>query len=133
MTRTRIAVIAGAVVVAGALFVGGTTWVSAQTPPTPWARMHGAMGGMQGHGAMAGTADHAAMMAQHPEMSAAVAKALGLTTEELQVQIKAGKTVPQIAQEKGINLDTLRTTMMAQHQADGTHRGMGGPFTGGNN
>ena len=124
MTRTRIAAVTGAVVVAGALFVGGTTWVSAQTPPTPWTGMHGAM---------AGSADHAAMMAQRPEMSATVAKALGLTTEELQAQIKAGKTVPQIAQEKGINLDTLRTTMMAQHQTDGTHRGMGGRFQGGSN
>jgi 2-oxo-4-hydroxy-4-carboxy--5-ureidoimidazoline (OHCU) decarboxylase len=132
MTRTWIEAVAGVVVVAGALFVAGTTWVSAQTPPTPWAGMHGAMGGMQGHGTMAGSADHAAMMAQHPEMSATVAKALGLTTEELQAQINAGKTVPQIAQEKGINLDTLRTTMMAQHQADGTHPGMG-RFQGGNN
>ena len=117
---------------AGALFVGGTTWASAQTPPTPSGATPGAMGGMQGHGTMAGGADHSAMMAQHPEVLATVAKALGLTTEELQAQIKAGKTVPQIAQEKGINLDTLRTTMMAQHQTDGTHRGMG-RFPGGNN
>ena len=123
MTRTRLAAAAGAVLVAGALFVGGATWASAQTPPMPWG----------GHGTMGSGADHSAMMAQHPEMLATVAAALGLTTEELQAQITAGKTVPQIAQEKGITLDTLRTTMLAQHQTDGTHRGMGAHFPGGNN
>jgi hypothetical protein len=69
--------------------------------PTQHTEMQAAMSGKH-------TAMQTAMPGQHTEMQAAVATALGLTTDELQAQINAGKTVPQIAQEKGIDLVRCR-------------------------
>lgn len=38
----------------------------------------------------------------------AVAEALGMTPDELSAQLKQGKTIPEIAQEKGISIEQLR-------------------------
>ncbi len=38
---------------------------------------------------------------------AAIAEKLGMTTEELVSELQAGKTIAQIAEEKGVDLDTL--------------------------
>ena len=46
-----------------------------------------------------------------------VAKLLGLTPEELQRQLQAGKSLAAIAQEKGVTTDKLVTTILATPQA----------------
>jgi hypothetical protein len=68
----------------------------------------------------------------HTQMQATVAKALGLTVDQLQVELQAGKTVPQIAQEHGVDLSKVRDAVMAQLQASGMPdmAGMAGRGTG---
>lgn len=51
----------------------------------------------------------------HPE---AVAKALGLTLDELRTQAQAGRTLTQIAQSKGISKATLVDRLVAAAKAD---------------
>jgi hypothetical protein len=58
-------------------------------------------GGMMGPGGCAGD-------------QAAIAKALGMTTDELTAALKAGKTVEQLATEKGVDLDAARKTAMKE-------------------
>ena len=47
----------------------------------------------------------------------AAANALGMTTEELQAELWAGKTLADIAEEKGVDLVQLQTTVQAAVQA----------------
>ena len=64
-------------------------------------------------------------MGQVPEpMQDALAEALGITVDELKAQLEAGKTVPEIAAENGVDLATLPGTMQGAHA--GGHAGM--PF-----
>jgi hypothetical protein len=122
MKRGKIVAAVAGVVLAGGIVAGGAGWVSAQTPPDPGT--HGM--DMQGGGSEA-------MGAQHTQMQDALAKALGLTTEQLQAELKAGNTVPQIAQEKGLSLTALQSTMQSQHPGGMGGEGMGthGPMAGG--
>jgi len=46
-----------------------------------------------------------------------VAKQLGMTADELKAALKSGKTLAQLAQEKGVSLDSLVTTLDAQRTA----------------
>lgn len=127
--RGRVLAIAGGGIAAAALLVGAAGFVSAQGPgpgggPGPNAAMHAQM-----HGA-GQTGPH------HEQMQAAIASALGITVDELQAEMAAGKTVATIAQERGVSLDTLRAAMQAAHQAAGMPgagmgpRGMMGPRAG---
>ncbi|HAU31276.1 MAG: hypothetical protein XD84_0394 [Desulfotomaculum sp. 46_80] len=45
-------------------------------------------------------------------------KILGLTSEELQTQLKAGKTLEQIANDKGMTLEQLKQKWLANVQAE---------------
>ncbi len=101
MSKIRSIALVGAGLVAGALLVGGVSTALAQPraePPSPTVDCHGAAG-------------QAAMAAMHAQGEAALAKALGLTVEQLQAQLKAGKTVDDLAKEKGVDLNALHTTM----------------------
>lgn len=46
-------------------------------------------------------------------IDAAVAKALGLTTDALRQQLQAGKTVAELAKAKGVSTATIRTAALA--------------------
>ena len=48
----------------------------------------------------------------------AIAKALGMTTDELNAARTAGKTIAQLATEKGVNLQTIIATWVAEEQAE---------------
>ncbi len=50
--------------------------------------------------------------------AATVAKALGITEADLQTQMAAGKTIAQIATEKGVSLDTIVNAYLAEEQAE---------------
>lgn len=131
MGRTRILGLAGAGLIAGALVLGSAGFVAAQTPPNPGAAGPGGRGPalLQEHGGrgpMAGRHAEQPGTEQHAQMQAAVAQALGLTVEQLQAELAAGKTVPQIAQERGVDLAKVHEAARAAHQADGQHgRGQG--------
>ena len=51
------------------------------------------------------------------QMQAAVAKALGVTLDELNAQLSAGKTIAQIAQDKKTDLAKLHDDVQAAHKA----------------
>ena len=98
-------------------FFAGASLVGAQGPdpetPSPWG---GARGWMR---------EQAGVMSGY--MHAAAAERLDMTVEELQAQIDAGKTVWQIAEEKGLTADEIVTLMkdsraeaLDQMVADGT-------------
>ena len=70
------------------------------------------------------------MAAMHAQGEATLAKALGLTVEQLQAQLKAGKTVDDLAKEKGINLNALHTTMHSTMHGAGAPGAMMGGTTG---
>jgi hypothetical protein len=115
--------LAGTTLVAGGLFVGSIGWAAAQeTPPFgpggPGEHGPGMMGpgmmGEHGPGMMGGM-----MGAEHAEMQATVAEVLGLTVEEFQAELAAGKTVPQIAEEQGVDLADLHEAVMAELPAHG--------------
>lgn len=91
--------------------------------------------------------------ARHAAREAAIAKVLGITTDELQTQREAGKSLSDIAKAKGVSRDALlaaikegiaaeakadgvtfsdaRLNEMAAAIADGTGRGPGGRGFGG--
>jgi hypothetical protein len=102
-------------VVAGALALVGFGLAQAQAPPGPWPGRPGA----HGPAMMAGMHANGAMMAHHPEHQAAMAAALGMTVEELQAQLAAGKTVAAIAQERGVDLTAVHAAMQAEYHAAG--------------
>ena len=85
----------------------------------------------QGHGQMRGgmfTADGTDVGPYHDQMHAAAAGALGITVGELDAQLAAGKTVAQIAQERGIDFETVRTAMQAARPSNAGRGMMGGRF-----
>jgi len=126
--------IAGIVVVALALIVAGffigTQVVSAQAAANPDAPAFGPGGGygpggnfgqggpgMGRHGMRGGGPGDGLLADYHDQMHAAVAEALGITTDELDQAIQSGQTPWQIAQDKGIDADQFREAML-QARAD---------------
>ena len=71
---------------------------------------------------MSGSMASGEMSATQTQMQATVAKALGITADELQSQLKAGRTVPQIAKERGVDLSRLRDAVMTQLETGGGGR-----------
>jgi len=53
----------------------------------------------------------------HSQMQSAVANALGMTPDDLNAQLRAGKTIAQIAQSKNIDLTKLHDAVQAAHKA----------------
>ena len=101
-------IIGAAAVLALGLAFTATTWVSAQTPgpgrgprATPTANQPYAGGAM------------------HEEMEEAIAGALGITHDELEAALAAGRTVPQLAQERGVDFATVQAAMQKVHEAYG--------------
>ena len=86
---------------------------------------HGAMMGQAGGGMMSGGGMMDQMGDHHDEMLQAAAGALGISTDELQAQLDAGKTVPEIATERGVDLAKVREAMQAAHP-EGHGQGMMG-------
>ena len=63
---------------------------------------------------------------RHDKMHGALAQALGMTTEQLDAELAAGKTVPQIAEAHGIDFANVREAVHAAH-GFGPASEMGGP------
>jgi hypothetical protein len=104
-----VAVVLGALAALGL----GATIAFAQgptpTPPAPgFGPMHGGFGMMGGFGFGADWST---------KMQDAVAKALGLTLDQLNAELRAGKTIAQIAQSKEISLTKLHDDVLAAHKA----------------
>jgi hypothetical protein len=109
MNTKRAFSLAGAAVLAGGLLAGSTSLALAQEHPSGGRDSTAAHG--PGH---ANQQDH-----DDPGHQAAVAEALGLTVEELQAEFEAGKTVPQIAEERDVDLADLHETITSQRDTNG--------------
>ncbi|MBI4496727.1 MAG: hypothetical protein HY689_02365 [Chloroflexi bacterium] len=69
-------------------------------PKGPW---H--FGKARGHHALKGVID--------PQtVKTAITQRLGLTTEELQAELRSGKTLRQVAEERGVSVEDLRQTVL---------------------
>jgi len=103
-------VIVFVVVVAVAAALGlGVNQAFAQGPtPTPQS--------FWGHGPMMGWG-WPGMAEWHNAMQEALAKVLGLSVDQLYAQLRAGKSVYQIAQEKGISPEQFQKDLLAAHKA----------------
>lgn len=107
MKNKMLIVIAG--LVAALLFVGvaGATGAFAQGPTTtPTTPLNG-RGPGDGHGFRLG----------QPELDAA-AKALGMTSDELSTALQGGKTLEQIASDKGVDIAKVQSAIQAAHVAE---------------
>jgi uncharacterized protein YidB (DUF937 family) len=71
----------------------------------------GMMGGQGGYGARGGMMQNGEFGPMHEYMEAAMAKALGMDVEDLEAAIDSGKTMWDVAQEKGISQDEFFTLM----------------------
>ncbi len=112
--NTKKLVLAGAVAAVGLLGFATVGLAVAQTgggpSPTPAATAAGPHGHMGDHGAMMGHTSQT-----HDQVHDAVAKALGITVDELKADLEAGKTIPDIAQEKGVDMTAVTAAMQAAH------------------
>lgn len=112
MVKTKKFLGMGALVIAVfavALLTAGVASAQEPTPPVPR--------GPHGTGMMS---------TYHADLHAATAEALGLTVEELDAELDAGKTLVQIAGEQGVDLEDVlaareaaRADIVAQLVADG--------------
>ena len=82
--------------------IGATNAYAQSQPSTP---LHG-RGPDGGRGFLGG-----------PGLEAA-AKALGMTTDELTTALQSGKTLEQIAQEKGVDFQTVQDAIQAAHATE---------------
>lgn len=101
-------VLAGIVLVGVAAF-GGARLAQAQNPVT----VNG-FAGPYGPGMMAGpvNGDGGWMFDYHDQMITALASALGMSVDDLNKEFQSGKTLAQIAEEKGISADKLQEAML---------------------
>lgn len=107
-----------AAVVILALGVAGFAYAQSQTPPTPtnpdgtygpgMMGGRGARGGMFGGGMQNSTGEYGPL---HDYMFNAIAEAFGLTTDELQANHDAGKTMWDLAEELGISTEQFSAIM----------------------
>jgi hypothetical protein len=133
--KFTLAVAAGAIGLLG-LTGAGVAFADGNVPAIPGQVAHLGRGPHGGAGAM-GSQGPSATGGQagvyHDQMHEAAAKALGITVSDLQTQLDAGKTVAQIAQERGVDLTTVQAAMKDAHPGGMGAGGMGpgaGPGNG---
>jgi len=108
----------GAIVglVVGALVVAGYAFAQTPTPVPQFPFGQGMMGGRQrggiGQGMMGGARVDGQYGPMHEYMEKALAKAMGVTEEELEAAFSEGKTMWQFAEEKGLSAEEFKTVMV---------------------
>ncbi len=134
LTRRGFVAVAGGLLLGGALAGTALAQQSSQAPQGPWgpgACPMGFGGGPRaGHGPGAGPAAGGGPGAgpaagrgpgfgpgagMQGTMHDAIASALGISTDDLSAALRSGKTVAQIAQEKGISLETVAEAAEKAH------------------
>jgi len=113
MTKKRLFIVAGvAMIVLLLAGIGGVTFVFAQepTPPIPFGRHGGGrgMGGFGGRGMMGG---FGVAGGGQWTMFDTAAEVLGLTPEELFAELHEGKSLEEVAEEQGVEIETVQDTM----------------------
>lgn len=107
----------GAVLMVVLLALGAAGFAYAQEPqptePVPLGPGYG-RGGMMGRWNQGAAGSYGPM---HEAMVAAMAEALGMTAEELNAELAAGKTMWQVAEAKGLSLEDFQTLMLDARKA----------------
>ena len=95
-----------------ALGVAGFAYAQAPQPtePVPYGPGMMGRGGMMGRWNQSGTSGQYGPM--HEYMVGAMAEALGMTDEELDTELAAGKTMWQVAEEKGLSTEEFQQLMI---------------------
>lgn len=73
-------------------------------------------GGMMGRGAGRGMMGRGMMGGSEGSLMAVAAEKLGMTVDELATQLKDGKTVADLAKEKGVDLNVIIDAFVAERQ-----------------
>ena len=111
-------VMIGVVVIVALLALGVASYAYAQAPqptePVPFGQgygpgMMGRGGGMMGRWNQSGNGQYGPM---HEYMVGAMAEALGMTDEELDAELAAGKTMWQVAEAKGLSVEEFQQLML---------------------
>ena len=111
--KFTLAVAAGAIGLLG-LTGAGVALADGDVPGVPGQVAHFGRGPHGGAGEMGGrgpNATGAQVGVYRDQMHEAAATALGITVEDLEAQLDAGKTVAQIAEERGVDLTTVQAAM----------------------
>ncbi|MFN3309554.1 MAG: DUF2680 domain-containing protein [Anaerolineales bacterium] len=102
----------GAVIAIVILGAAGLAYAQTQTPPTglaPYDQPFGGMGRWNGGGMMRHWSQSGQFGFMHEEFIAAMAPKLGMSVEALQAELAGGKTLWQIAAEKGMGFAEFQT------------------------
>ena len=129
--NVRRLILAGALAAAAILTLSTIGFAAAQTRSGPGSpSVHAAMANT---GQLTASADMncaamdgmgAAGTKLHDQMQAAAASALGMTVSELDSRLASGKTMAEVAAEKGVAPGTLHAAMQKAHGTGMNHAGM---------
>jgi hypothetical protein len=111
MLKNILYLVAGAVIATLVIGVAGFAYAQTQTPPAWNGRGGGMMGGAYPGGMMRGWNRSGEYGPLHTYMVDALAEKLGMTSQQLQDELTAGKTIWQVAQEQGLTEAEIRTAM----------------------
>lgn len=113
MKKSILAIVMVAAAAAAFVFAGSVyaQTPNPQTPQQPWGGMmgQGFRGGMMGQGFTRGAGP------MHDEMVAAFAAKLGLSVDELEKQLEAGKTMAQVAADQGLTAEQFQQVWAEAH------------------
>jgi len=107
-------------IVISALVVAGYAFAQTPSPVPQFPFGQGMMGGRQrggmGQGMMGGARADGQYGPMHEYMEKAFAEALGIPQADLEAALDGGKTMWQVAQEKGLTLEQFQKVMLAARQ-----------------
>jgi len=102
--------------VVSALVVAGYAFAQTPSPVPQFPFGQGMMGGRQRGGMMGGYRSDGQHGPMHEYMEKAMAKALGISEDDLEAALASGKTMWQVAEEKGLTLEQFQKVMLDARQ-----------------
>jgi hypothetical protein len=102
--------------VVSVLVVAGYAFAQTPSPVPQFPFGQGMMGGRQRGGMMGGYRSDVQHGPMHEYMEKAMAKALGISEDDLEAALASGKTMWQVAEEKGLTLEQFQKVMLDARQ-----------------
>ena len=99
-------------IVVSAVLMAGYAFAQTTTPVPQYPFGQGMMGGRQRGGMMGGARVDGQYGPMHEYMEKAFAEALGISEEDLEAALASGKTMWQVAEEKGMTLEQFQKVML---------------------
>ena len=98
------------------LVVAGYAFAQTPSPVPQFPFGQGMMGGRQRGGMLGGARSDGQYGPMHEYMEEAMAKALGISQADLETALASGKTMWQVAEEKGLTLEQFQKVMLDARQ-----------------